>query len=73
MTDFQIAIMLMCAMALAYAWFTKLLFEAFIVHLQRQSDLTSKAVEQAGSAIALNGRVLETLAALTSQDGGDRG
>lgn len=57
----QTVVVLMCVMGIAFAWFTKLMFDTFIVHLRRQSDLTGKAVEQAAGAIALNGRLLQLL------------
>jgi hypothetical protein len=69
MTDLQIAVMAMSLMGVAFAACVKLLFDAFIVHLKNQSDLTTKAVNQAGEAVALNGRILETLTAVV---GGSR-
>jgi hypothetical protein len=67
MTDLQTAVALMCVMGIAFAIFTKLLFDAFIVHFQHQSDLTIRAVEQAGDAVALNRQLLETLNSLLHQ------
>ena len=62
MTELQIAIAAMCLMGISFAWCVKLLFDAFIVHLRRQSELTDRAVHQAGEAVALNGKMLATLA-----------
>lgn len=73
-SELQIAVIAMCLMGLAFAWCVKSLFDAFIVHLQNQSDLTTKAIKQAGEAVALNGRILDafTAAVASEQRGGDR-
>lgn len=67
MTELQIAIAAMCLMGIAFAWCVKLLFDAFIVHLRNQSELTTRAINQAGEAIGLNGRMLEAFQALVDQ------
>jgi hypothetical protein len=69
MTDLQIAVMAMSLMGVAFAACIKLLFDAFIVHLTNQSDLTTKAIKQAGEAIALNGRILDALTSAVSSPG----
>lgn len=61
MSELQIAVIVMCLMGIAFAWCVKSLFDAFVVHLQNQSDLTTKAIKQAGEAVALNGRILDAL------------
>lgn len=69
MDTLQVAVCLMALMGIAFAVCIKLLFDAFIVHLKAQSELTTRAVNQAGEAVALNGRILTTLAALASGKG----
>lgn len=63
MSELQIAVIAMCLMGIAFAWCVKSLFDAFVVHLQRQSELTDRAVKQAGEAVALNGRILDAFTA----------
>lgn len=71
MTELQTAVVLMAVMGIAFAWSVKLLFDAFIVHLRQQSELTSRAIAQAGEAIALNGKILAAFQASLSQEGSD--
>lgn len=73
MTALQVAIMAMCLMGVGFAACVKMLFDAFIVHLTRQSELTDRAVKQAGEAVALNGRILASLTVLAERSGGDVG
>jgi hypothetical protein len=67
MSDLQIVVMLMCLMGIGSIWATKSIFDAFIVHLKNQSDLTSKAVGCAGEAVALNKQMNEALALLAQR------
>lgn len=67
MTDLQFAIVMMCLMGVAFVVGVKLMFDAFIVHLNKQSELTSRAIKQAGEAVALNNRILTALNALVAQ------
>ena len=67
MTDLQLAVVLMCLMGVTFALGIKLMFDAFLIHLEKQSELTSRAVKQSGEAIALNNRLSTTLDALVAQ------
>lgn len=67
MSDVKIAVILMCVMGIAFAMCIKLMFDAFVVHLRNQSDLTTRAVKQAGEALALNSRFLTAFEALVAQ------
>ena len=69
MSELQLAIIGMCLMGIAFAACIKLLFDAFIVHLTSRSELTTKAINQAGAAIELNGRTLKVFTELVSAQG----
>lgn len=66
MSALQVAVIGMCLMGIGFAVCVKMLFDAFVVHLTRQSELTDRAVKQAGEAVALNGRILAMLSAAAS-------
>ena len=67
MADVQSVIIMMCLMGIAFAICIKLMFDAFVVHLDKQSELTTRAVNQAGEAVALNGRIITAINALVAQ------
>jgi len=67
MSALQVALVAMCLMGVGFAVSVKMIFDAFVVHLTKQSELIDRAVKQAGEAVALNGRILAMLSAAASK------